>query len=389
MKIAVVGMGYVGLSLACLLAKQYRVIAIDKDPNRVDHINNRTCYLEEEELLNYMSREKLNLEATSDATNGMSEADYVIIATPTDYNPINNQFDTSSVESIISIASSVNPRAHIIIKSTVPIGFCDGCREKYKNKNIMFSPEFLREGFTISDNLYPSRIVVGDKTYVGQNAASLLQSIARKGDIDIILTNNNEAEAIKLFSNTYLAMRVAYFNELDTFAAMRGLNCRDIIEGVCADPRIGSFYNNPSFGYGGYCLPKDTQQLLSSFKRIPQTIIKAVVEANFIRKEFITREIASRRPRKVGIFRLAMKKGSDNWRNSSIKDVLIGLLKHNINTVIYEPNLRMDLFHGCKVQSDIEHFKSECDLIISNRMYEELESVSDKVYTRDLFGRDT
>ena len=388
MKVTVVGIGYVGLSNAVLLAQHNEVVCLDLSLERVRSLNDGIPPIRDQDISLYLTQKKLNLRATVDKAEAYHHADYVIVATPTDYDAKQASFDTSSVDEVLEDVMSFNPDAIIIIKSTVPVGYTSTACKKYKTRNIVFSPEFLREGKALIDNLYPSRIVVGDKSVLGRRIASLFKAGAIKMDTDLLFTGSSEAEAIKLFSNTYLAMRVAYFNELDSYCAIGGLSTKDVINGVCLDPRIGSHYNNPSFGYGGYCLPKDTKQLLANYEDIPQNLIRAVVEANETRKDFVVQEIKKRNPRVVGIYRLIMKTDSDNVRSSSITGILDRLREQNIQTIVYEPLINADEISGAKRIQDPADFKSQSDVIVTNRMVTELEDVQEKVYSRDIFSRD-
>ncbi len=388
MKIAVAGTGYVGLSIATLLSKKNEVVALDIIPEKIEMINNRISPIKDKEIEEYLKNEKLNLRATLDYKEAFEGAEFIVISTPTNYDDVQNYFDTTSVEDIIKKVISMNIDTTMVVKSTIPVGFIKSMKEKYNIDNIMFSPEFLREGRALYDNLYPSRIIVGEKSERAEKFAKLLKEGALKEDIIVKYMDSTEAEAVKLFANTYLALRVAYFNELDTYAETKGLNAKDIIEGVCLDPRIGNQYNNPSFGYGGYCLPKDTKQLLANYKDVPQNLIEAIVNANKTRKDFITDEILKAKPETVGIYRLTMKAGSDNFRSSAIQDIIKNLRANNVNVVIYEPTLNKTEFDGFEVINDIQKFKEMSSIILANRQEDILSDVKDKVYTRDLFSRD-
>lgn len=389
MKIAVAGTGYVGLSLATLLSQKNEVYALDVIPEKVEKINKRISPIQDEYIEKYFKEKDLNLKATLDYKEAFTGARFVIISTPTNYDEKSHFFDTSSVEDIIQkVKDMSDPNIVMVVKSTIPVGFINNMKEKYNIDNIFFSPEFLREGKALYDNLFPSRIIVGEKSKRAEEFAHLLSEGAIKEDITIKYMNSTEAEAVKLFANTYLALRVSYFNELDTYAELKGLNTKDIIDGVCLDPRIGTYYNNPSFGYGGYCLPKDTKQLLANYKDVPQTMIKAIVDSNDIRKKHIADMVLAKKPKTVGIYRLTMKAGSDNFRASAIQSVINLIKEKDVEVIIYEPTLKTDEFEGLKVEHCLDNFKNNSDVIIANRYDEELADETDKVYTRDIYTRD-
>lgn len=385
MNITIVGTGYVGLSNAMLFAQQHQVIALDIDSKRVQLLNSKISPIHDAEISQYLQKE-INFQATLDSTFAYANADVIIVATPTNYDEQSNYFDTSSIEQVLNDLNQRTSQAIIVIKSTIPVGFTQKMQAQYPNLNIVFSPEFLREGKALLDNLYPSRIVVGDTSEIGQKIGALFKSGSLKEDVDVLLMNATEAEAVKLFSNTYLAMRVAYFNELDTYCASRGLNSEDIISAVGKDPRIGTHYNNPSFGYGGYCLPKDTKQLLANYQDVPQTLISAIIQSNTTRKDFIAEQIVKKKPKTVGIYRLVMKAGSDNFRQSAIQGIMKRLKAKGIEVIVYEPVLEEDSFFGSDVIKDLIQFKQQSDIIIANRMVSDLDDVPEKIFTRDLFG---
>ena len=389
MRIAVTGLGQVGLALALLFAQRHQVIALDIDPHKVALLNESSSPVADDEMEDWIARRPINLMATLDPQEAYTVADALFLATPTDYDPGLNYFDTLSVETVIAEFLNINPTAPIIIKSTVPVGFTAAMRARHNTDRIVFCPEFLREGWALHDSQHPSRIVVGDCSERGRFVADLLLQISVRSDVPVLLTDSTEAEAIKLFANTYLALRVAFFNELDTFAVMHGMQTRQIIDGVCLDPRVGSFYNNPSFGYGGYCLPKDTQQLLANYQGVPQNLIHAVIQANSTRKDFVSTDILKSRPRLVGIYRLAMKAGSRSLRDSSVLGVMQRLQEQGVKVTIYEPSLNLPEYHGCRVMSDLAAFKAEAEVILANRLSVELYDVMNKVYSRDLYGGDT
>ena len=389
MKICVVGAGYVGLSLAVMLSTKYEVHLVEISGEKVNLLRQRKSPIRDEYIEKYLAEKELNLTVSSDLAASVAGADFAIVATPTNYDPKLNYFDVSSVDTVVEQITELSPETYIVIKSTLPVGYTDDSSRRHRTDRLFFSPEFLREGKALYDNLYPSRIIVGSTdTAIGQKFADLLKSVALKDDVQTLIMNPTEAESVKLFANTYLAMRVAYFNELDTYAATKGLDTAKIIEGVCLDPRIGNFYNNPSFGYGGYCLPKDTKQLLANYNNVPSTLIRAIVDSNTVRKDFVAEDIIRRNPKTVGIYRLVMKSGSDNFRSSSIQGIMKRIKAKGIEVVVYEPMMKEDSFFNSKVERDLSVFKQECDVIVSNRMSSDLDDVSEKVYTRDIFNND-
>ena len=385
-KITVVGTGYVGLSNTILLAKKNKILAFDIDNFKIEKLRKKISPFQDQLIQEYLEKKEYNFQVTNNKNQAYQNSDFIIIATPTDYNSETNQFDTSSIEAVINDILFLNLKPTIIIKSTIPVGYTEKLRKKFNYQNIIFSPEFLREGQALYDNLYPSRIIVGAKTKEAKIFAGLLKSGAEKKDVPILLTNSSEAESIKLFANTYLAMRIAFINELDTYSAIHNLNTRDIIKGISLDPRIGDFYNNPSFGYGGYGLPKDTKQLLANYNNIPNNLIGAIIESNRTRKDFIAEQIISKKPETVGIYRLVMKRNSDNFRSSSIQGVMKRIKAYGINVILYEPKLKEKLFFNSKVYTNLEEFKKDSNIILANRMHSDLEDVKEKLYTRDIFG---